>query len=600
LFPDIDCGLTSFAHHNPGILRHRAPFLFMSAVLENGTAVCSLRPEQVFCDADDVNPYAFTADQLYGDVTYTDLDATPPVIETTSTGAGFNATDFALIISIDDTSLCDMSMGVLACMLTAAHGLTINVVRHWKVDTSFERCSPTLMCCADGITCQRDQYDRPIIGRLNLCASSLVETSDATLLQPQIDMAVHEMAHALGFSRDSWPLFRRRDNARTPLTPRNRTNPSMPTDSFAMEDCSGNTVYIPDTSTTVGYFAERGMAECSTAAQRRDTQNCVHRMITPMTRFAAQWFYGCDTLPGMELENQLLKECDIQGSHWEQRVANGELMASVATGTTFMSPMTLAMFEDSGWYSVNFTAAQAMIPVKHWGFKQGCAFASTSKCLSPTGVSNGIAGQFYGVNTDLSVPVCTYDRTSMAYVNIESYGSIPTQFQYLSSQPRDGGDPFMDYCPAAKPVDMGDCRNIDNLMDVEDNAYGNTYGPTSRCLVSSLIYATDNDPIDPIAGCFTIQCQSPTSYNVLLAPKPETTTRVGVLCTAGGTTKTVRGYSGNIQCVDPAILCGTAGQMFNASVPTPFATPSSTPRASITQSNSPTQSRTRTAFGQCE
>jgi hypothetical protein len=129
LFLDNDCGLTSFAHPNLAILRHRLASLFMSAVLENGTAVCSLRPEQVFCDADDVNPYAFTADQLYGDVTYTDLDVTPPVIETTPTGAGFNATDFALIISIDDTSLCDMSMGVLACMWTAKHALPINVAR---------------------------------------------------------------------------------------------------------------------------------------------------------------------------------------------------------------------------------------------------------------------------------------------------------------------------------------------------------------------------------------------------------------------------------------------------------------------------------------
>ena len=46
------------------------------------------------------------------------------------------------------------------------------------------------------------------------------------------------------------------------------------------------------------------------------------------------------------------------------------------------------MFQDSGWYNANLSAADPLIPGVHWGYKQGCNFA-TAKCVDGgTPVSN--------------------------------------------------------------------------------------------------------------------------------------------------------------------------------------------------------------------
>lgn len=64
--------------------------------------------------------------------------------------------------------------------------------------------------------CQMDQHDRPIMGRLNWCPGKI---STAAADHPsQVAVAKHEVAHALGFSSKSFPLFR--DELGYPRTPR--------------------------------------------------------------------------------------------------------------------------------------------------------------------------------------------------------------------------------------------------------------------------------------------------------------------------------------------------------------------------------------------
>lgn len=50
------------------------------------------------------------------------------------------------------------------------------------------------------------------------------------------------------------------------------------------------------------------------------------------------------------------------GSHWEQRILQTELMAPIVTGSTIhVSPMTLAAFEDSGWYTADYSQAATYV-----------------------------------------------------------------------------------------------------------------------------------------------------------------------------------------------------------------------------------------------
>lgn len=74
-----------------------------------------------------------------------------------------------------------------------------------------------------------------------------------------------------------------------------------------------------------------------------------HRIITPAVRQAAQRHFACSTLPGVPLEDDF-----GGGSHWDQRLLEGEIMDPVAGMDTFVgrhiiSNITLALLQDTGW-----------------------------------------------------------------------------------------------------------------------------------------------------------------------------------------------------------------------------------------------------------
>lgn len=184
----------------------------------------------------------------------------------------------------------------------------------------------------------------------------------------QLGVAVHEMAHALGFSSSSWPLFRNADG--TPQTPRSAGNPNNVADEYVVYvrprllrrvalrspsdlmscagrrhhqpvlrscvvvgtcrsyTCNGNSynTQIPS-ATTAAYFAERGM-NCSYPDGILPSSNCVLKLVTPRVVDAARQHFACPTLNGAELENQLTTACDAQGSHWEQRILSTEVRQS--------------------------------------------------------------------------------------------------------------------------------------------------------------------------------------------------------------------------------------------------------------------------------
>ena len=57
--------------------------------------------------------------------------------------------------------------------------------------------------------------------------------------------------------------------------------------------------------------------------------------------------FGCETLDGAEIENQLGRS--TAGSHWEKRIFMNEYMTGIAASLTQLyTTMTFALFEDSG------------------------------------------------------------------------------------------------------------------------------------------------------------------------------------------------------------------------------------------------------------
>jgi hypothetical protein len=76
------------------------------------------------------------------------------------------------------------------------------------------------------------------------------------------------------------------------------------------------------------------------------------RIVSPCVQAAVRDHFGCPSLRGAELEDDL--RSGSAGSHWDQRIFEGEIMDSVAGPSSFTSRhvltnITLALLQDTGW-----------------------------------------------------------------------------------------------------------------------------------------------------------------------------------------------------------------------------------------------------------
>ena len=171
-------------------------------------------------------------------------------------------------------------------------------------------------------SCSEDSNGRSVVGRANF-GPAHISWSDTTPLtnQDQVDTAVHELIHALGFSSAG----------------------------FTSLSATGSVTLREKTATV---------------------------LTTTNVRAKYREFIGCDTLDGPEIEDE--GGAGSAGSHFDRRVLPEELMA--ASGGNLLSPMTLAFLEDTGHYQPNYAAADNLT----FGAGAGCGFV-TSKCNTEAG-----------------------------------------------------------------------------------------------------------------------------------------------------------------------------------------------------------------------
>lgn len=494
-------------------------------------------------------PINFDSTMLGADVNYT--SSLSPVYQ--PAGTGFPNTDFVLFVTAKQSTRCGAAgSGVLAYALT----------------------------------CQRDQFDRPIFGRANFCPANLDENPEEW--DGQLGVAIHEMAHALGFSATSWPLFRNTDADRTPRTARDSRYPDQPAQSVTYS-CSGfqYSGYVVNSS-TVNYVSERGMS-CSLPNNMppyKLVSDCVHKLVTPRVMDAVREFFDCPTLNGAELENQLTSPCDLQGSHWEQRIFNTELMSSYTQHIMRISAVTLAVFEDSGWYVGNYSNIDGWRSSLDWGYHQGCAFA-TDKCIDAQGNGLGNPPHFYSTDRAISGAsgnaVCTTDRLAMGYVDVGTYsGALSSQYQYFSDPKAGGlGPNVLDYCPAIQYYNNRICGSASSNY-ASSFIFGEYFGPGGICLESNLRKSTYQTTGNG-AGCFRTYCNAQT---LIVTVESNNYT-----CTTAGQSLTVPTFSGAITCPDPLVVCAVpykyvANNNFGLP-PLPSPSRSPLPSATPTPSTSP-------------
>ena len=499
---------------------------------------------------------------------------------------------------------------------------------------SFYAADPSLPSApqiAFASTCARDQYDRPIAGVLTFVPSFLagnaaalsaasawaatpagaaaVANPDATSSVPSFSAAtallrglmapnggnpgkqllyvtMHEIAHALGFSASSIPLFR--DGA-TGLPRARRAGGAA----FGLPE--GGRV-LP--ATMLALPSERGHAGCGTPGGA-----CVFKLRTPAASAAASRHFGCppETLLGPELENEEaetsgaieLPTANVSyGSHWEQRLFASELMAPVLQfDDMFVSETTLGFFEDSGWYYPDYAAAIATssAPGVRFGLRQGCAFA-TKECLrlrtgpaadasfaaTPPGDAAALADAVVPAGSPAHycsarrAPQCTFDLRDKGTCDITSMGSSAATTPYYAyfrnvpfatgAQRTLGGSlPHADFCPLVVP--QVSCSADPGGADV--SFAGEVYGATSRCVMGTLAPAARVNGTGGVAravaapACYATACSADGLTLTLSARSADgAVRRVACLAAQEGVALPVPGFAGTVTCPPAWAVCG--------------------------------------------
>ncbi|XP_072031123.1 ciliated left-right organizer metallopeptidase-like [Amphiura filiformis] len=361
-----------------------------------------------------------------------------------------------------------------------------------------QRCADRPDIVAYALYCKQDVMGRPIAGVVNFCPNYL---KDQTYDEDRfIVLTVHEIFHVLGFSRSLFDQFRE----------------------CASTDCPVRTLLTT--------FDAQGQ----------------YRLITPAVREKTRQQFGCSDVEytGGPLENQVAG--DTYSSHWESRFMSGSIMAPTISKPhhTFLDKMTLAVFEDSGWYKVNYELAEVL----PWGDNQGCTFGLKDTCqVEESDFFCNISGS----------SGCHYLHQDKATCNTNSY---------------------LEECPVYRAEDMGQCsvEAAPSLSSVD----GEMYDPSSRCYVSTLS-PQGLEPCHPEGKCYLTKCNQ-TSQEYQL--------KVGngswISCPER-TDITIPGYNGVVTCPSYETICSNWSSILDLVDPccpstTPAPMPSTVMHTAIT------------------
>ncbi|KAG1692551.1 hypothetical protein DVH05_025303 [Phytophthora capsici] len=415
-------------------------------------------------------------------------------------------------------------------------------------DTDFViyvKAEDTASCLSEGTlayasTCQQDQFDRPTFGMVNFCPSK-IDTAESSF-ERLVSTALHELTHVLGFSSRFFPLMRYEDGS--PRTERDEIGNPL---TFSTGTCpNGKPIeyYVEPSNSTIQFATER--------------DHVVAKMVTPRVRAYVQQHFNCSTLEGAEMESQ---DGGCVGSHWEERLFESEYMTAVDSYRNVFSALTLAFFEDSGWYRVNASTTEVL----HFGLNKGCSFV-TEKCVDPV-TETPIASDHFC--TSIDTQGCSVDGRSRSTCSLSSNNQkIPAEYQYFSSNPWLGGtNTFADFCPLVVGYTGGDCSISTNLLKLGDpnvNALGETYCSSCKCTTTSL-RSNDSSPwsITPArqSGCYAMSCTRVSRKTIsslvvkLTVQRSQTHDTVTLTCTTKGEKLSVPGFSGVITCPDPLAVC---------------------------------------------
>ena len=282
----------------------------------------------------------------------------------------------------------------------------------------------------------------------------------------------------------------------------------------------------------------------------------------------AKRHFGCQSLKGIELENQ---DYDWKGNednendnidsdtpldnyknHWDARTMLTDYMTSINYDEIVISEITLALFEDSGWYKANYYTGGLF----RYGKNQGCEFLN-SYC-----VYGDISLHKNEFCITEKTTMCTPGRTHRGMCGLTTYPKELNKFYRYFTDSRKGGHlSQVDYCPIAKTNSsisktyfyQGHCSYGEIELYPENLGY--TMGENSICLLSSLTPKNDENlkeyPSSFRALCYKVKCYNNNGEKGIIIYIGNN----AIVCPISGGTQTMDGYNGFILCPDYNLIC---------------------------------------------
>ena len=287
-----------------------------------------------------------------------------------------------------------------------------------------------------------------------------------------------------------------------------------------------------------------------TALKLNQTEGSNSYIISPKAVAKAREHFDCSSITRIPLENQ--GGTGSVGSHWESRYMLGDYMISTDYPDQAISDITLGLFEDSGFYKVNYYSGGLF----KFGKGKGCGFMDESKkCIENEKAT------FEEFCDTANAAMCSSSRTLKSSCYLTTYtSSIPTAYQYFSD-PRKGGFPAADYCPVPYQAHSSSTY-FSNHCSIGSSSLSSEYnekiGFDSFCFMSSILPSSSTTSTSQIPICYEVRCDADNNQFTVTIGSSE------IACpTDGGTVSAPSGFTGSIVCPKYSDICLSDGSVCN-------------------------------------
>ena len=273
-------------------------------------------------------------------------------------------------------------------------------------------------------------------------------------------------------------------------------------------------------------------------------------IISPKVLSFAKRHYNCSNIDGMKLDFSTKLFVTDESNvlyHWDQRYMLGDIMTLEYYEEQTISEITLALFEDSNWYQVNYYTGGLF----RYGKGETCIFIKF-KCVNDYFVYSAFCPE-----DKEDQYRCTASRLQKGVCRFYTYSSpLSEYFQYYPNNHTKGGKPTVQYCPVAQKqyssnqyiynFAPGSCVNGLNTSGLAESVSKNSF-----CAVSSVVPSGGNYYLNfARAACYPMFCTE-TSLTIQIG-------NLFLVCPKfGGVVNGFQnyGYYGNVECPDYNYIC---------------------------------------------